>query len=111
MAKVFGHGEFLVETGGLKHDAQPLADRLPLVPQIESKHLDLPLLQRDQRRKQAKESRLAAAVGPEKGEDFPLLDRQIQVDDGRPLAVVVGQIRDLDGGIRVHTAGTGRTRR
>ncbi len=102
MTDVFGDGELLVEAGRLKHDSDSLADGLSLASQVKGENLDPALLERNQRRQQAKQRGLTAAVGSEKGEDFTPLDRQVQVVDRQPLAVMVDETVDLNGGRSAH---------
>ena len=70
MADVFGDGQFFVEAGGLKDDADPLTDGLLLPGQIERQDGDAAGLERNEGREEAEEGGLAAAVGAEKGEDL-----------------------------------------
>src|SRR5581483_3644141 len=67
-AEVLADGELLVETGGLEHHAQSLPDFTRLPSGVKAQHRDRAMLDRDQRREEAEEGRLAAAVGTEDGE-------------------------------------------
>ena len=78
--EVLGHGQLLVEARRLKHDADPPADRLAFARRRSKPRIaDVARLQRNQRREQAKQRGLAAAVGTEEGEDLARLDLQAQI--------------------------------
>ena len=97
MADVLGDGEFFIQAGCLKHDADFSPHRRGLAADIEAEDFHLASLDGNQRGEQAKQRGLSAAVGSEEGEDFTALDRQRQILKRLPVSVMVRQIRDVDG--------------
>ena len=66
MADVFGDRQFLVEAGGLKHDADAAADFVLVVIEVEREDLNPADLRRNQGREQAEEVVLPPPLGPER---------------------------------------------
>ena len=99
LPEILCHGELAIEAGGLKDDADPPADRACLPRDVEPKDLDRAGLHGNQRREQAKERRLAAAVGADNGEDLACIDRQVQAGEGHAVAVAMPDLRDADSGL------------
>ena len=81
VAQVFGDGELLVEARRLEHDAHLSAHGRGVAADVVAEDGDGAALQRDQRRQQAEQRRLAAAVGAEEGEDLARGDLEAQVVD------------------------------
>jgi hypothetical protein len=98
IAEVFCNREFLVEAGGLESDPDGGPHRGGFGGERLPKDLDDARLGRDKCRKDAEESRLAAAVGPEKYERFALFDFQRQRIECEPFAVAVRKAKDAHGG-------------
>src|SRR5215469_8919693 len=111
MNEVFLGGQLLVETGGLEDHADLLANAVAIDSGAEAENPDATLRRGDQRREDAEERRLPAAVGAEKAEDFAGLDAQAQVVQRGPVAVGKAEIRDLDDGVAHFDSIIGEARR
>ena len=97
VAQVLGHGQFLVEAGGLKHDADRRADRRRLPAQVEAQDLDVALLavgiSVESRRNSVV---LPPPLGPRKAKISPGAIAQAQVGKRLPRAVVIDEVRDVN---------------
>ena len=86
MAEVLGGGELFIQAGGLKDDADTLADFLHIVGSVEAEHLDGAAAWRSKVERIRKSTvGFAAAVWAEKAEDFDRVScREIVDGDAWP---------------------------
>jgi hypothetical protein len=78
----------------LKDDAHVPADARGVAPHVAAQNGDLAVLERNERRQQAKQRRLAAAIGPEEREDLALRDIERKIINRQPLALAIGDVLD-----------------
>lgn len=96
MPEVFKDGQFAVEAGRLKGNAEETADGIRFGGDVAIANPDRAALDRDQCRKESEEGGFASAVGSEESEDRSGLDVQIDTGEGRPITVAVFDSADLD---------------
>jgi hypothetical protein len=94
--QVLGHRQLEVQAPGLKDDAGLLPRLVRFAGHIEA--LIRPSAGgHHQRRKDAEQGRLAAAIGTQQAEDLRRLYGKAQVVERQPVAVVMGEAVELDG--------------
>ena len=111
VAEVLGDRQLLVEARRLEDDAELTANGGRFETKVVAEDRDLALLERNERRQQTEERRLAAAVRAEEGEDFALGDIEREIVDGETVAVAVGNVVGGDGGHRVNVDARGGQRK
>ncbi len=89
--QVLGHGQLEVQAPGLKDDAGLLARPVRFPGDIEALDPGHSATGHHQRRKNAEERRLAAAIGTQQAEDLCRLDGKAQVVERQAIAVVMGE--------------------
>ena len=91
VGEVFADRQFLVEARRLENHAEMAADCVRLAEEIEAEKIGAAIGRPNERRKDAEESGLSAAVRAEQAENFAGIDRERDLIERPPLAVAVGQ--------------------
>src|SRR5581483_10202646 len=94
VAHVLADGELAVQAGGLEHDPDPSAHRVRLADDVVAGDRGTPAIGRQERREDAEERRLAAAVRAEEAEDLAAPDREGDAVERAPLAVGEREVFD-----------------
>src|SRR5438445_4461200 len=76
MRQVFGDRELAIDAGMLKHNSYSPAHLGGGAGEIVAEHAPMARIDRDQRREDAEQSGLAAAIGAKEAEDLATIDRE-----------------------------------
>ena len=96
-AEVLRDGQPLVEGGLLEDDAEPLPDVRRLRGHVQAEDARRALARAEQRREDAEEGGLPAAVGAEEAEERARRHAQRHTPERDVVAVAVRDVRDVDG--------------
>jgi len=96
MSEVLDDGQFAVEAGRLKGDAEETADGIRFGGYVAIADPDRAALDGEQCREESEEGRFASTIGSEESEDRFGLDAQVDTGEGRPITVAVFDSADLD---------------
>src|SRR5947209_4475970 len=96
MPQVFLGGELLIQAWRLKYHADLPANLIALPQQIQPEDFDCSFAGRDERGEDSKQGRFPRAIGAEQPENLPWLDFQIQIRDGRAIAISVGKMLNIN---------------
>jgi hypothetical protein len=98
--KVFPRREHAIQSRGLKDHAYAAANLCALRQKIVTKNADASGLRPNQRGEDPEKSRLAAAIGSEKAEDFPALNVEADaVQGGAIRQIAISQLPNLNGNV------------
>ena len=103
--QVLGDGQLEVQAPGLKDDAGLLPCPVRFPGHIEALNPGHSASRHHQRRKDAEERGLAAAIGTQQAEDLRRLHGKAQVVERQAIAVVMGKAIEFDGHPLQGTAG------
>src|ERR1019366_3286111 len=85
--EIFADRQLAIETGMLKHDAEPAPHRTGFARQVMTEHARASRLNRRQGREQLEQSGLAAAVGSQEAKELAACDRKSHIAERLAIAV------------------------
>src|SRR5271163_3594601 len=94
--QIFRDGEFEVDAARLEDDTELLAHSIWVARDVEALNAGAPASRRHQRGEDAKERRLAAAVGAQQSEDLTGAHLEAEAVERETLSVAMGQAVELD---------------
>ena len=98
--QVLGHRQFLIQAVGLEDDPHPPADTGRVRCRIQARQPDLSALRLQEGAENPEKGGLSGSVGPQQPQDPVLVQGKADSIQGLSVAVAVGEIPDVDEGLR-----------